>query len=66
MTTSLKKIREFQGLTQQQVAERVGITKGYYSLIENGKRGKNGPSYDLATKIAEVFDMKPDDIFLEK
>ncbi|WHA10369.1 helix-turn-helix transcriptional regulator [Enterococcus montenegrensis] len=60
MIEQLKQIREMNQLTAQDVAEKVGITKGYYSMIENGKRGL---SYPIAVKIAEVFDMKPDDIF---
>lgn len=61
MLEKLKSIREKNNLSGSDVAERVGITKGYYSLIENGKRGL---SYPLAVKIASVFNMKPDDIFL--
>jgi putative transcriptional regulator len=57
----LKKIREKHNLTNQQVAEKIGISKEYYWMIENGKRKL---SYDLAVKIANVFDKRPDDIFL--
>jgi putative transcriptional regulator len=57
----LKRIREDSGKTHQEVADLIGITKPYYWQIENGKRGL---SYDLAVKIAAVFEMKPDDIFL--
>lgn len=62
MIEQLKRVREENQLTAQDVAERVGITKGYYSMIENGKRGL---SYPIAVKIAEVFGMKPDEIFFE-
>ncbi|MFK4568132.1 helix-turn-helix transcriptional regulator [Enterococcus sp. UD-01] len=61
MLEKLKKIREENNYSGSDVAEMVGITKGYYSLIENGKRGL---SYPLAVKIAAVFNLKPDDIFL--
>ena len=57
----LKEIRTKQGLTYQEVANRVNISKEYYWMIENGKRRL---SYDLAVKIAGVFDKSPDDIFL--
>ncbi len=60
MIEQLKIIREEQNLTVQDVADKVGITKGYYSMIENGKRGL---SYPLAVKISDVFNKKPDDIF---
>jgi len=58
---SLKKIRENHGKTHQEVADVIGVSKPYYWQIENGKRGL---SYELAVKIAVVFGMKPDDIFL--
>ena len=44
-----------------EMAHKLGICKGYYSLIENGKRRLY---YDLAVNIAKVFDLKPDDLFL--
>ncbi|MFZ4897297.1 helix-turn-helix transcriptional regulator [Enterococcus durans] len=62
MIERLKKIREDNQLTAQEVAEKIGITKGYYSMIENGKRGL---SYPIAVKIANVFGMKPDEIFFD-
>jgi len=57
----LKQIRTDKGLTYQQVADQVGISKEYYWMIENGKRRL---SYELAVKIAGVFNKSPDDIFL--
>lgn len=61
MIEHLKQIREENQMTIQEIANEIGISKGYYSMIENGKRGL---SYNLAVKIAQVFNMKPDDIFL--
>lgn len=60
MIEQLKKDREEKGLTIKETADKVGISKSYYSLIENGKRGL---SYPMATRIASVFNKKPDDIF---
>ncbi|MCJ7840539.1 helix-turn-helix domain-containing protein [Lederbergia sp. NSJ-179] len=57
----LRKIRINAGLTYQEVAEKVGITKEYYWMIENGKRRL---SYEMSVKIASVFNSNPDDIFL--
>lgn len=62
MIAKLKNIRERNNLTASEVAEKVGITKGYYSMIENGKRGL---SYPIAVKIADVFGKKPDEIFFD-
>ncbi|HIY57573.1 MAG TPA: helix-turn-helix transcriptional regulator [Candidatus Tetragenococcus pullicola] len=63
MSKNLKKIREEYQISAKEVAEQVGISKSYYSMIENDKRGL---SYINALKIAAVFDMKPDDIFYEE
>ncbi len=60
----LKKLRDLclkANLTNQEVADKVGISKEYYWMIENGKREL---SYELAVKIAKTFNTKPDNIFL--
>lgn len=58
---NLKKIREEQEKTHQEIADAIGVSKPYYWQIENRKRGL---SYELAVKIAAVFGKTPDDIFL--
>ncbi|WP_078577360.1 helix-turn-helix transcriptional regulator [Salipaludibacillus agaradhaerens] len=58
----LKQIRVQERLTCQQVADRIGVSKEHYWMIENGKRRL---SYDLAVKIANVFKASPDYIFLD-
>ncbi|MBC2391318.1 helix-turn-helix domain-containing protein [Listeria booriae] len=58
---NLKKLRVSRKLTCQDVADQIGITKNYYWMIERGDRGL---SYELAVQIAQVFDLNPDDIFL--
>ena len=58
----LKKTREIEGMTYQQVADEVGISKEHYWMIENGKRGL---TYSQAVKIAAVFKSNPDYIFLD-
>lgn len=63
---NLKKLNELRlekGMTYQQVADLVGISKEHYWFIENGKRGL---SYEMAIKISEVFNKTPDDIFFDK
>jgi len=40
------------GLTQKDVAEKIGITQAMYSYIENGKKM---PSKKTAKKIEELF-----------
>lgn len=52
MTNKIKKVRIMFGMTQKDVAEKIGITQAMYSYIENGKRK---PSKKVAKKIEEVF-----------
>lgn len=58
----LKEMRMSARFTYQQVAEKVGISKEYYWMLENGKRRL---TYELAVKIANVFKSSPDYIFLD-
>jgi len=58
----LKQIRRKKDLSSQKVASGVGISSAYYCQIENGKRRL---TYAIAVRIADYFEMKPDDIFYE-
>lgn len=58
----LKQMRIDEGFTYKMVADEIGVTKEYYWMIENGKRRL---SYELAVKIARVFNTSPDNIFLD-
>lgn len=60
MYVKLKKIRNERGMTTSQVSSLVGISKAFYCQLENMKRRL---SYDTAIKIANVFDVKPDELF---
>lgn len=57
----LKSLRTERNMTYQEVADRAGISKEHYWMIENGQRGL---TYPTAIKIAKAFNKKPDDIFL--
>lgn len=48
----LKTLRKGQKLTQQQLADRIGVAKSVVSYYESGDRY---PSYDVLVKIARVF-----------
>lgn len=61
MNDALRTVRQNKGLTMQDVASKVGISKSYYSLIERGERRV---SYELTFKIASVLGTTPDNIFL--
>lgn len=62
MYRKLKELRKKKGYTSQNMAEKLGISKPFYSQIENQMRKL---SYDMAVQIAAVFNKKPDQIFLE-
>jgi len=48
----LKTLRTSQKLTQQQLADRIGVAKSVVSYYESGDRY---PSYDVLVKIARIF-----------
>lgn len=48
----LKKARKSLGLTQEQVAEKIGITANSYARIE---RGDAKPSYDTLKAICRIL-----------
>jgi len=53
----LKALRNSQKLTQQQLAERLGVAKSVVSYYESGYRY---PSYDVLVKISHVFHVTTD------
>lgn len=59
--SNLKRIRKEKKLTIYKMAKLLEITPSFYSQIENKKRRL---FYDTAYKIAEILDMKPDEVFL--
>lgn len=44
--------RKLMGLTQDEVAKKVGISRSYYNQIETGERNPSGP---VALRIAMYF-----------
>ncbi len=48
----LKELRIGQKLTQQQLADRIGVAKSVVSYYESGDRY---PSYDVLIRIAHIF-----------
>lgn len=53
--TNFKKARKNLGLTQEQVANKVGITPNSYARIE---RGDAKPSYDTLKAICKVLKLE--------
>ena len=50
--TRLVNLRRKYGLTQQEVADKLQITRSFYSMIEINDRN---PTLNLAKKMAEMF-----------
>ena len=57
----IKQWRKHRGLTQDQLAERIGIDKGYLSKIENGKRRYDQPFLEAA---AVALQCSPADLIM--
>lgn len=55
----IKKLRELRNLTQLHMAERLNLTQSAYSKLE---LGDNDISFSKLEKIAEVLEMKPEEI----
>lgn len=60
MKTRIKELREKHGLTQEVLAHKVSVTRQTILFLE---KGKYNPSLRLAYKIAQVFNLKIDDVF---
>lgn len=58
--TRLAKNRAEKGITQESLAEAIGISTSYISLIEGDKKK---PSYSLLMKLANYFDVSIDYFF---
>ena len=61
ITNTIRKLRFEHGeMTQQDLAERVGVTRQTINAIE---LGKYSPSLEVAFKIARVFGKPLEDVF---
>ncbi|MES0325378.1 MAG: helix-turn-helix transcriptional regulator [Candidatus Bathyarchaeia archaeon] len=61
MRTIIKMLRARDGLTQADLAKKVGVRRETISFVENGEYN---PSLLLAVRIARVFGEPVEDIFL--
>jgi transcriptional regulator with XRE-family HTH domain len=57
----IREWRKHRGLTQEQLAERIGITKSYVSKIESGKKRYDQPFLEAA---AVVLQCEPADLLI--
>ena len=57
---NLDKLRKIKGLTQEEFAKELRVSRQTVSAIENGKYN---PSLDLAFEIALYFNMTIEEVF---
>jgi putative transcriptional regulator len=61
INNNIRKLRFFNDeMTQQQLAEKVGVTRQTIIALE---QGKYSPSLELAFRIAQVFDVPLEEVF---
>lgn len=58
--THLKEVREAYGMTQQDLADQVGIRRETIVHLENNRYN---PSLEMALKIAQVFNKQVEELF---
>ena len=61
ITNHIRRLRfEHDEMTQQQLAERIGVTRQTVNAIE---LAKYSPSLEVAFRVAEVFSVPLDEVF---
>lgn len=61
MNNRIQDLRKEKGLTQQGLAEKLGVSRQTIISLENGKYN---PSISLAYKLAKVFGLTIEDVFI--
>jgi len=61
MKNRIRVLRAEKGWSQAELAEKVGISRNSINAVENDKFD---PSLPLAFRIAELFELKIEDVFL--
>ena len=60
IVTNLKSVRDSRGMTQQELADRIGMRRETILHLENNRYN---PSLEMALKIAQVFDFRVEELF---
>lgn len=61
LENNIAALRKKKGLSQAELADRVGITNWWLCNIETGRRQ---PGLQLVLRLAKELDVTPNDIFL--
>lgn len=56
----VQKARKQIGLTQEDIADKIGISRAYMGYIE---QGRNAPSLEIIEKLAKVLKVSIKDMF---
>lgn len=66
LSTIIKNYRLANNLTMQEFADACGLSKGYISMLENGRHPRNNkeviPSLDTYRKLSEAMNVLLDDL----
>ena len=54
----LKELRMKRGLTQRELAERIGVTRQHIAAFESGARKTGGMSLDVAIRICDALKVR--------
>ena len=60
---NIRRLRRERGWTQAFVAESVGVTAPFLTMVESGQRGM---SIDFLENISELFDVQPAVLFSQQ
>ncbi len=63
MKNRIRVLRAEKGWSQAELAEKVGISRNSINAVENDKFD---PSLPLAFRIAELFELRIEDVFLNE
>ena len=63
MKNRIRVLRAERGWSQAELAERVEVSRNSINAVENGKFD---PSLPLAFRIADVFEVRVEDVFLRE
>ncbi|MFC1777102.1 helix-turn-helix transcriptional regulator [Pseudomonadota bacterium] len=61
MKTRIKELRAVQGMTQVELAKRVGVRRETIVFLE---KGKYNPSLQLAYSISKIFKLPIEEVFI--
>ena len=63
MENNLRVLRAIKDISQEQLAEALGVTRQTIHAVENDKYN---PSLELAFKIAKFFEKSIEEVFIHK